>query len=166
MKKFKENVIHGLFLFNGFFVVIVLIGIFALLMLILVPTLAYFKIGGWGPATQAIAQSGVSLSIFPESASLWTIISLILVWGPGYFGQPQLLSFFMGIKNPKRIRYAKIIAFIWAIIALLFSASIGLIGLAYFKHGGETIFIQLTVILMRSISGSMSVKRDIQSHIF
>ena len=126
-------------------------GIFALTMILLVPIAAYINIGGWEVISQAANAKCVSFSMLPESLSIWKLLSLLLLWGPGYFGQPQLLSFFMGIKNPKKIKYAKIIAVIWQTIALLAATCIGFIGIAYFKNGGETIYIQLTKTLFSPI---------------
>jgi len=122
-------------------------GLFALGMIILVPTVAYFAIGGWPVIAQAAVQKGVSLSIIPTAASVWTILSFIFTWGPGYFGQAHLLSFFMGIDNPKKIKYAKYIGLTWQAIALLFAAFIGVVGIAYFDNGGELIYILLTKML-------------------
>jgi len=123
-------------------------GIFALTMIIIVPIVAYFNIGGWEVISHAATTKCVSFSILPESLSIWTILSLLFIWGPGYFGQPQLLSFFMGIKNPKKIKYAKIIALIWQTVALFAAMAIGIIGIAYCKQGcGETLYIELVKLL-------------------
>ena len=122
-------------------------GLFAVAMIILVPTVAYFSIGGWPVIAQAAVQKGVSLSIFPSVTSVLTVFSLVFTWGPGYFGQAHLLSFFMGIDNPKKIKYAKYIGLTWQAIVLLFAAFIGVVGLAYFDNGDELIYILLTKIL-------------------
>ena len=123
-------------------------GLFALAMIVLVPTLALYSAGGWLAITQAAAQKGVSLSFFPSNNSTYTsigqILSLLLIWGPGYFGQPHLISFFMGIKNPKNIKYAKFIGLSWQLITLSSSALIGLAGLAYFQNCNEMIYVNLT----------------------
>lgn len=124
-------------------------GLFAVAMIILVPTVAYSAIGGWQDIVTAANTKGVSLSIIPQS--VWQILSLFFVWGPGYFGQPHLLSFFMGIKDPKNIKYAKFIGLAWQAIVLLFATLIGLIGLAYFQNGGEIIYILLTKALFSPI---------------
>ena len=122
-------------------------GLFALGMIMLVPTVAYFAIGGWPVITQAAVQKGVSLSIIPTTASMWTILSFIFTWGPGYFGQAHLLSFFMGIDDPKKVRYAKYIGLTWQAIVLLFAAFTGIVGIAYFNNGSELIYILLTKML-------------------
>jgi len=126
-------------------------GLFALAMIVLVPTIAYFAIGGWPEITTAAATKGVSLNFLPSTKNIWTILSLILIWGPGYFGQPHLLAFFMGIDDPKKIKYAKRIGCSWQIIALSFSAFIGIVGLAYFNNGGEMIYVHLCKLLFHPL---------------
>jgi len=121
-------------------------GLFAVAMIILVPSVAYFAIGGWESIATAAAQKGVSLSIVPATASLGSILALIFTWGPGYFGQAQLISFFMGIDDPKKIKYAKYVGLTWQIIVLLFAIFLGLVGIAYFNTAadGQLIYILLT----------------------
>lgn len=118
-------------------------GLFAIAMIILVPTLAYFAIGGWPVIAQAAAQKGVSLSLLPATVSIWTILAFVFTWGPGYFGQAHLLTFFMGIDDPKKIKYAKYVGLTWQITALLFATFMGIVGIAYFQNGGELIYVLL-----------------------
>lgn len=122
-------------------------GLFALVTIILVPSVALYSVGGWSAISQAASQRGISLNIIPTSKQIGQVLWLMLVWGPGYFGQPHLISFFMGIKDPKKIRYSKLTGFIWQVLTLSASAMIGLVGLVYFQNGSETIYIQLTKIL-------------------
>ena len=104
--------------------------------------------GGWKDISTAATARDLSLNILPPLKDLWKIIPLIFVWGPGYFGQPHLLSFFMGIDDPKKIKYSKFIGLTWQILAITSSILIGLIGIAYFTNGeaeaGEVIYILLT----------------------
>jgi len=122
-------------------------GIFAFSMLLLIPLLAYVQNGGWSAIATAAKSKSVNLSILPPMEQWYKLPLLILLWGPGYFGQPQLLSFFMGIKNPKNIKYAKYISLCWQIIGFSASVFIGLLGLIYFSttgSNGEMIFITMT----------------------
>lgn len=123
-------------------------GIYVIFMLILVPIVAYFKIGGWTVIAQAAATKGVSLSILPSVITLsfgGMIFSSFLKWGPGYFGQTHLISFFMGIDDPKKIRYAKYVGLTWQVLVLFFAMLLGVVGIAYFnnKPDGELIYILL-----------------------
>lgn len=122
-------------------------GIFALAMIILVPTVALYLIGGWHTIVQTAAQKNISLSIIPLYKPISKILSLFFIWGPGYFGQPQLMTFFMGIKDHKNITYAKFISFFWQTTMLCSSALIGLAGLVYFNTCSEMIYVDLTKLL-------------------
>jgi len=122
-------------------------GLFAVFMIVLVPTLAYYMIGGWPVIAQAAAEKNLSLSILPAGVSIWVILDLIFGWGPGYFGQAHLLTFFMGIDDPKKIKYAKYVGLSWQIIVLLFAIFTGIVGIAYCNDGGELIYILLTKML-------------------
>jgi len=122
-------------------------GLFAFAMIIFVPAVALYTIGGFGPIISTAQAKGVSLSIIPSWEQIWPTMWLFLIWGPGYFGQPQLISFFMGIKHPKNIKYAKLLGLTWQSVTLGCSALMGLVGLAYFEHGDETIYIRLTKLL-------------------
>ncbi|MFC1842996.1 sodium/proline symporter, partial [Candidatus Dependentiae bacterium] len=124
-------------------------GLFAIVMIILVPTMAYYLIGGWPVIAQAAAEKQISLSLVPAAASIWTILAFVFTWGPGYFGQAHLLSFFMGIDDPKKIKYAKYVGLTWQALALLFAIFIGVVGIAYFHTGAEAelIYILLTKLL-------------------
>ena len=120
-------------------------GMFAVSMMVLVPIVAYKTLGSFGPVIQAAQTKSLNLSLIPSLQSLWTIPVLLLGWGPGYFGQPQLLAFFMGIKDPKNIKYAKYIGLMWQITILTAAIFVGLLGLAYFQNiSGEMVFVVLT----------------------
>jgi len=58
-----------------------------------------------------------------------------LSWGFGYMGQPHLLTRFMSISDPSKIRVSRKIAFIWAIPAFIGSVLIGLVGLSLYGQG-------------------------------
>jgi len=119
-------------------------GLFAMTVIVIIPIVAYIKIGNWQLIIDAIQVKAVPTSILPTKKNISQIISLLLIWGPAYFGQPQLLSFFMGIKNPKNIKYAKYIGFFWQVIVATAAICIGLISAAYFTSGGEMIVVSLT----------------------
>ncbi|HBS48462.1 TPA: sodium/proline symporter [Candidatus Dependentiae bacterium] len=125
-------------------------GMFLLLMIVLVPILAFSKIEGWNEISQIAMQKNISLSLLP-SFDFKTIFSGILLacgWGLGYFGMPQILTKFMGIQNVKEMHKSKYIGISWQIITLLAATAVGLIGIAFFKGGitnPEQIFIQMVL---------------------
>lgn len=124
-------------------------GMFALFMIAIVPIVAYIAIGGWPEIAATASNKGVSLNIIPSS--IWQFLAIFLSWGLGYFGQPHLLSFFMGIKDPKNIKYAKYLGLAWQAIVLICAICIGIVGIAYFNNGGEIIYILLAKILFSPI---------------
>lgn len=123
-------------------------GIYVFLMIILVPTVAFFCIGGTQAIVQAAQIKGISLSILPATfsiSSVLLILSKVFTFGPGYFGQTYLMTFFMGIDDPKKIKYAKYVGLSWQIIVLFFALFMGVVGIAYFNgaHDGQLIYILL-----------------------
>lgn len=123
-------------------------GIFLLIMIILVPTVALSKIGGWHHVTTVAQQRHISLSLIPDShpISLITTLSLALGWGLGYFGMPHVITKFMGIKEVSELNKSKWLGMSWQLIALIAAAMVGLIGIAYFPQGldkPEMVFVNM-----------------------
>lgn len=125
-------------------------GLFLLVMIILIPVVALIKLGGFSSIAQIASAKQISLSIFPSDTSKMTwlsIVFLILGWGPGYFGQPHILTKFMGIKDPKEMYKSKYFGISWQFLALLAATLVGLAGIGYFKGGitnPELIFVTMT----------------------
>jgi len=77
----------------------------------------------------------------------WLVIVSTMSWGLGYFGMPQVLLKFMGIRNPRELKLSRRIATIWVIISMGAALLIGLVGRVLFPanlltHGeAENIFI-------------------------
>ncbi len=70
-----------------------------------------------------------------EKVGILTILSS-MAWGLGYFGQPHILTRFMGIKSEEDIRPARLIAVSWTAICLFAAILLGLIGYAYTSIAG------------------------------
>ena len=127
----------GYTLVGGFFAVAwcnLFQGLFLLAMLLFVPVYAYFFVGGWSAISAAASAKGVALTLFPANKSVLHSLLLVGGWGLGYFGQPHILVYFMGINDVRNIRYAKYVGIAWLIIALAAAAGVGLVGLAYFAN--------------------------------
>src|SRR5204863_8985466 len=78
-------------LFQGFFLLAVIVAI---------PAMLIHKAGGLTPIMDAVAAKKLPTSLFPNFSPL-TIFSQIMIaagWGLGYFGQPHILTKFMGIR--------------------------------------------------------------------
>jgi len=78
--------------------------------------------------------------------TFFTIIST-LAWGLGYFGMPQVLLRFMGIRSEKELKLSRRVAIIWVVIAMMAAVAIGIVGrsisdFAYLSNTeAENIFI-------------------------
>ncbi len=82
-------------------------------------------------------------------ASNFKLISILsaLAWGLGYFGMPQVLLRFMGIRNPNELTRSRRVACIWLFISMSAAVFIGVVGrsvsgLEYLSNAdAENIFI-------------------------
>ena len=112
-------------------------GIFLLLVIILVPLVILPKVGGVEGVNLALAHHPRSLSMIPNTSplTLWSILFAICGWGLGYFGQPHIITKFMGIKKISHIKKSMLVGMSWQILALGSATYIGLIAYAYFTHG-------------------------------
>jgi sodium/proline symporter len=73
-------------------------------------------------------------------------LMLFLGWGLGYFGQPHIITKFMGIKNPNEIKKSKLVGMSWMGLSLLAATFVGLIGPSIFKDGlndPQVLFLKL-----------------------
>ena len=117
-------------LFQGFF----LLGV-----IVFIPALLLFKAGGLENVMDAVRVKQISTSLIPDfsSVTLLQIILTILSWGPGYFGQPHIITKFMGIRRVSDMHKAKYLGISWQTIALAAATLIGLLGVYYFPQGLE-----------------------------
>lgn len=123
-------------------------GIFLLFVILYVAIVAFFNIPGWHAIESAANLRNVPLTLFDSTHfySWLTILFLILSWGLGYFGQPHIVTKFMGIKTPSEMKKAQYLGMSWQILTLGSAAVIGLIGLAFFPEGladPELLFVEM-----------------------
>lgn len=84
---------------------------------------------------------------------LLTIIST-MAWGLGYFGMPQVLLRFMGIRSTRELTKSRRIAVVWVVISLAAAVIIGFIGRVLYPTAlttstqSENIFIVISSTLM------------------
>lgn len=112
-------------------------GFFLLAVIVLIPTILIYRLGGMDPVMQQLAAKNFSTSFFPNF-SLKTLLDIILTsmaWGLGYLGQPQIITKFMGIRRVSDMYKAKYLGISWQIIALTGATLIGLVGIYYFPEG-------------------------------
>ena len=123
-------------------------GIFLMCVILFVPFHILPKIGGWNHMIEVIQQKQLPVTLFPDFSkdTIWEIFSMMAGWGLGYFGQPHIVTKFMGIKNVHEISKSKWIGMSWMVIALFSATLVGLVGIAYFTHGlpnPEYVFIEM-----------------------
>jgi sodium/proline symporter len=133
-------------------------GIFLLIMILLVPFMAYTKIDGWSQIVEVAQKQGISLSFIPEANfdAIFTIFSLALGWGLGYFGMPHIITKFMGIKHVSEMNKSKWLGMSWQFVALAAAALVGIVGIAYFPNGlekPEMVFIEMVKDLFHPFVG-------------
>ncbi len=111
-------------------------GIFLLLVIVSVPTILIAKTGGMSSIMDAIRNQNLSTSLIPEFTftAIMANIMIALGWGLGYFGQPHILTKFMGIQKVDDMYKAKYLGISWQTIALLSATFIGLIGIFMFPQ--------------------------------
>lgn len=127
-------------------------GLFLVAMIFLVPAVAFIHIGGFAAIESSAATNHISLSLFPTGGfkSWLELIFLILAMGPGYFGQPHILTKFMGIKNPSDIYKSKYFGMSWQLIVLASAVFVGLTAIGFFPEGTSEptlIFATMTKLL-------------------
>lgn len=126
-------------LFQGFF----LMGV-----IIFVPLYIMPHVGGWSGVLQAVTAQKLTTSLIPDlsAKTIFEIIAMTAGWGLGYFGQPHIVTKFMGIRNVHEIGKSKLIGMTWMVIALSAATLLGMVGIAFF-HGtlkdSEQIFIEM-----------------------
>lgn len=122
-------------------------GMFLLIIIVIMPLYSIYAIGGLSTVIHAARIAPISLSLIPADGTLLSAIMLALSWGLGYFGQPHVLTNFMGMDDPQKFREAEKLGLSWQIVTLTSAALIGIIGLAYYPMGlvnNEMLYIVMT----------------------
>ena len=115
--------------------------------------------GFWSFVTSAspTGDSANGVALFGEASTYTGLaIASALAWGLGYFGMPQVLLRFMGIRSEHELTRSRRIATTWVVISLSTAVLIGIIGRvlysdAYMVYGSgntENIFILMSTKLL------------------
>ncbi len=105
---------------------------------------------------QQLSSAGAPLFGEAGKYGLLTIIST-LAWGLGYFGMPQVLLRFMGIRKASELKKSRRIAMIWVVISLGAAVLIGIVGRTAYptelttSSAAENIFIHISQTLMHPL---------------
>lgn len=106
-----------------------------------------------GPDGAQMVQGDRPVFDMPAEYGLLSIVSM-MAWGLGYFGMPQVLVRFMGIRSADEIKRSRLIAVVWVVVSLFCAICIGLVGRAVaptmFTTGSaaENIFIVLSQMML------------------
>ena len=103
---------------------------------------------GFFSLTSSAAPSSTEINVFgaKNDYSVLTIVSY-LAWGLGYFGMPQVLLRFMGIRSEGELGRSRRVAIIWVMISMAAAVFIGIAarsvtGLDYLSNSdAENVFI-------------------------
>ncbi len=111
-------------------------GLFLLFVILFIPTYLFIKIGNFSAIFSSLNQAHLK-AFFPNfhPSTIIKILFLAFGWGLGYFGQPHIITKFMGIKNIKDMRKAQMVGISWQILALTGATLFAILGIYLFQNG-------------------------------
>lgn len=122
-------------------------GLFLLAVIVAVPFAIIYKVGGFEATQNLWVTQQVDLHLLPTSGfDALQLCILLLSWGLGYFGQPHIVTKFMGIKNPAEISKSRNVGMAWMILSLAAATLVGLVGVSFFQGGladAQMVFIEM-----------------------
>ncbi|CUI16537.1 sodium/proline symporter [Candidatus Protochlamydia naegleriophila] len=123
-------------------------GMFLLLVILIVPALALFKMDGFAEVANFAAMKDIPLSILPSSDPLAWLSMLLLAfsWGVGYFGMPHVVTKFMSIKSPSELNKSKWLGMSWQLVVLSAAIMVGVIAVGFFPEGlsdPQMVFVEM-----------------------
>lgn len=124
-------------------------GLFLMVVCIFVPCYTIFSLfGSFSPILESAKMKNLSLSLLPNfsSMSILKALGIMCAWGLGYFGQPHIITKFMGINKVSEMKKAQWIGLSWQAITLGAATLIGLAAIHYYKspiQNPELVFITM-----------------------
>ena len=122
-------------------------GIFLLAVLCITPFFIIHQKNEWHSIIPYLTETNSTLKLLPTSLTdVFSIITMAFGWGLGYFGQPHIITKFMGIKNTEEISKSRNVGMVWMISSLMAATLVGLVGISFFKSGIEDpqmIFVEM-----------------------
>ena len=125
---------------GGFFAVAwtdLLQGAIMVFTLVLLPIVGLIELGGVDKLSSAIKDIDPGLLLLGGGKTGWPMIASILGGlgiGLGYMGQPHLVTRFMAIKDPRKLRQGTMIAICWAVLAFWGAVFVGIVGLGLYGN--------------------------------
>lgn len=138
-------------LFQGFF----LLGV-----VLFIPALLWMELPSNSSLQSAFQGRELSFSLLPSFSflNIWNILALTFGWGLGYFGQPHIITKFMGIKDVKEMPKSKYLGISWQILALGGASLLGILGVAFFPEGlqnPETLILEIVKRFLSPVFGAL-----------
>lgn len=124
-------------------------GLFLMIVCLFVPFfIIYHFDGSFSNFTQMLSAKSINLSLIPHAnlPTFFTILGVVLGWGLGYFGQPHILTKFMGIRDVKEMKKAKYVGLTWQAITLSAATLIGLVSITFYQtpiQNAELVFVNM-----------------------
>ncbi len=144
---------------GGFLAVVwtdVIQGVLMFAALIILPIAGFIELSSNGqPFLAGLGNAAPDFLSLTGGKTGWAAAAVViggLSWALGYMGQPHLLTKFMSIKDPDKMRSSRRIAFVWAIPAFAGAITIGLVGSLMYGQGhfadAERVMPQMATDLM------------------
>ncbi|CRX39405.1 symporter ycgO [Estrella lausannensis] len=133
--------------------------LFLLFAIFLVPLITYTHMpGGFQQVSKVARDNAIPMTLIGDSSweSIRSIIFLAMGWGLGYFGQPHIVTKFMGIKSPAELVKSKWVGMTWQVLALGFAAIVGFIGIGFFNaslYDPQLVFVVMVKELFNPLIG-------------
>ena len=123
-------------------------GCFLLGVIIFIPLYLLGGVGGFWGIRESLDTHKLAASLFPNFSpdTILTILATALGWGLGYFGQPHIVTKFMGIRNVSEIHKSKWIGMSWMVLSLAAATLVGAVGVPFFNGtlaDPEQVFIKM-----------------------
>lgn len=122
--------------------------LFLLFCILIVPIIVIWNLPE-GFSSISIAANDLHIPLNPFYGQSWEELFssfMLLFWGFGYWGQPHVLTKFMGIRDSTEMYKSKYVGMTWQILSLTAATLIGLAGIAFYQGGlvnPELIFIEM-----------------------
>lgn len=113
-------------------------GLFLMAVCLFVPFYVLSKnLNGFSSIVSSANLKSIPLSLIKNhtAASYLEVFLIMAGWGLGYFGQPHIVTKFMGIKKPNEMKKAMIVGMSWQTITLAAATLIGLVGISFYPTG-------------------------------
>lgn len=144
---------------GGFLAVVwtdVIQGVLMFAALVILPAAAMVELSDKGVVIQdVLVKSAEGARNLTGGKTGWAAVAVVtggLSWAFGYMGQPHLLTKFMSIGDPEKMKISRRIAFVWAVPAFAGAIAIGILGTAMYGDNffadAERIMPQMATDLM------------------